>query len=68
MTKEYKFHRHLSEEHRAKISSALQGRKLPQEVKDKIATSLRKAWATIPKDNVKSDIQNNKQEKDNKNG
>lgn len=52
MTK-YKFQRHLTQEHRNKISSALQGRQLSEETKLKISKRLKEIWSQIPYDNEK---------------
>ena len=65
MTKEYRFKRALSQEHRNKISSSLKGRKLPQSVKDKISKRLKEIWATIPyNEDKQKNTENNKLHKE----
>lgn len=62
MTKEYKFKRSLSQEHRNKISSSLQGRKLAPETKLKISKRLKEIWSQIPYEDKEYTQEKNKKE------
>ena len=62
--KKYLFKRTLSEEHRRKISSALQGRKLSDETKSIISKRLKEIWSQIPYENEEK----NKELKEKQNG